>query len=148
MDAIQALVSAYFVFILFLLALYVAPTIVAFSRGHEYRWVIFALNMFGGWTGLVWVAAMVWAVFPANRSFADPIVGNPTGLGRRNSGDAFGNADFGRRRGYVEEARYPTKSTIADASHSFDTIRGLKRLLDEGAITEEEFAKTKSELLK
>lgn len=60
MDAIQALVSVCVVFILFFLVLSVAPTIVAFSNGREYRWVIFALNMFGGWTGLVWVAATVW----------------------------------------------------------------------------------------
>jgi len=79
---------------------YLLPIFIAFNRNHEYRWVIFVLTIVGGWTGLMWLVAFAWAVFPQNKTFIDLVVGNATGLGYRNSGDALGEADYGRIRGY------------------------------------------------
>lgn len=45
-----------------ILAFYALPTIVAFSRGHHNRVAILALNILLGWSGLGWVAALVWAL--------------------------------------------------------------------------------------
>ena len=40
-----------FIFVLFfavLLVIFFIPSIVAFLRGHHYKWIILALNIFGG----------------------------------------------------------------------------------------------------
>ena len=41
---------------------YWLPTIVALARHSSSRGAIAALNFFFGWTGLGWIAAMVWAI--------------------------------------------------------------------------------------
>lgn len=82
---------------------YFAPTAVAFYRSHAYRFVIFAINIVAAWTVLLWVAILVWAVWPSEKSLADPVLGNVTGTGRRNVGDTLGSVDYGRKRGYREE---------------------------------------------
>lgn len=55
-DAIAGLV-----FIVPLVFLYAMPTIVARSRGHHNATAIGVLNLALGWTGLGWIAALVWA---------------------------------------------------------------------------------------
>ena len=52
---------------LFCLLLYFVPAVIAFSRRHEYRWPIFAINLFGGWSLIGWVVALVWAVMPKGK---------------------------------------------------------------------------------
>jgi hypothetical protein len=43
------------------LALYFVPSIVAVKRAHRNTLAIVVLNVFLGWTGLGWIAALVWA---------------------------------------------------------------------------------------
>ena len=43
-------------------ACYCAPTIIAFRRGHPNRFVIGAVNLFGGMTGFLWVMTLIWAL--------------------------------------------------------------------------------------
>ncbi|MES2095812.1 MAG: superinfection immunity protein [Pseudomonadota bacterium] len=38
------------------------PAIIAVRRGHPQRLAIGVLNGLGGWTGLGWVAALVWSL--------------------------------------------------------------------------------------
>jgi hypothetical protein len=40
---------------------YMIPSFVAFNRRHRQRTAITILNIFGGWTLLGWVGALVWA---------------------------------------------------------------------------------------
>jgi RNA polymerase subunit RPABC4/transcription elongation factor Spt4/uncharacterized membrane protein YqaE (UPF0057 family) len=47
--------------ILVILAIYFAPSMVAASRRHNSGAAIFALNLLLGWTVLGWIAAIVWA---------------------------------------------------------------------------------------
>jgi hypothetical protein len=78
------LLSEFFVICLLLIAAaagYLLPAIVAFYRGHEYRWVILMLTIAGGWTGVLWVLALVWSAFPHNRALIDPVAGPATGVG-------------------------------------------------------------------
>ena len=91
--------------ILAILALlfYFLPFVVAYQRRHAYKWVIFAINLFA-FFGLPWVVCLVWAVWPSNKSLIDPVAGNLTGIGKRNSGDTLGSIEYGRERGYAEEA--------------------------------------------
>ena len=51
------------VFLLIILALiYLLPTIIAFSRGHASRWGIFATNLLLGWSGIIWLVALIWSL--------------------------------------------------------------------------------------
>lgn len=45
-----------------LLIAYFFPAIIAKSRKHRNRGAILALNIFLGWSGLGWVAALVWSL--------------------------------------------------------------------------------------
>jgi len=80
------------------LAAYLAPTIIAFVRGHHYRWVILAINAIGGLTIIGYVAAFAWAVWPRETAFADPFVGDPI------SGDVNAGRQASQRRGEYQQA--------------------------------------------
>jgi hypothetical protein len=50
------------IFLFVLGALYFLPTIVASNRGHEIAGVLL-VNFFFGWTGIGWIALLLWALF-------------------------------------------------------------------------------------
>ena len=55
--------SIWHIFILLILAsFYFVPSIIAFNRQHHNWAAILALNLLLGWTGLGWVAALVWSL--------------------------------------------------------------------------------------
>src|SRR5690348_11657405 len=93
------------IFVVLMIAFYFLPAIIARCRGHGYSGAIFAVNLAVGWTALGWLVALVWSVWPKERALVEPFVGNVTGSGYRNSGDAFGAADYGRERGRREAMR-------------------------------------------
>ena len=47
---------------LVVLPLLFAPTIVAFYRKHAKKWLVLALNLLAGWTGIGWILALIWAI--------------------------------------------------------------------------------------
>ncbi|ATS92498.1 putative membrane immunity protein [Escherichia phage St11Ph5] len=47
---------------LFVLAVYLIPTIIAFARGHASKWGIGVLNIVLGWSLVFWVVALIWAL--------------------------------------------------------------------------------------
>lgn len=93
------------------IAAYFLPTIIAFKRGHAYKNIILALNVFG-FTGFFWLGSFIWAVWPSEKSLVDPVFGNVTGTGKRNAGDTAGAVVYGGVRGAFEEHR-ETGSTSA-----------------------------------
>jgi hypothetical protein len=48
--------------LLFLLALYFIPAVVAVKRNHKNSKAIIALDLLLGWTALGWIAALVWSL--------------------------------------------------------------------------------------
>lgn len=48
--------------LLALLALYLVPTFIAFSRGHASKWGIGVLNIVLGWSLVFWVIALIWSL--------------------------------------------------------------------------------------
>jgi Superinfection immunity protein len=90
-------------YIIIMASFYLLPTVIAYWRKHAYRHVIFALNILGGVTGVGWIVAIIWAVWPSNKSLVDPVLGNVTGTGYRNAGDTMGAVSFGQSRGFDEE---------------------------------------------
>ena len=59
------------------IGLMLAPGLIANKRNHPYKGVIWALSIVGTiFTGLGWLAALIWALWPQDKSLIDPIVGN------------------------------------------------------------------------
>lgn len=111
------------------------PSKVAKRRRHAYISLIQILNIAGLFTIVTWFIAAAWAIFPSEKSLIDPIVGNVTGLGRRNAGDTIGSAKQGSGRGAAFEA---------------DTDSQIDKLIDmhgKGLISDKEFARKKLEII-
>lgn len=121
-----------------LILLYVVfwfPSIVAKRRGHAYTSIIQVLNIAAAFTGLTWFIAAAWAIFPSEKSLIDPVVGNPTGLGRRNAGDTIGAAEQGLGRGKAFEE---------------ETDKQIQNLIDMramGLLSDDEFLKAKRKVI-
>lgn len=47
--------------VILVLILYFLPTIIAYQRDHDSQISIFFVNLFLGWTVIVWLAAVIWA---------------------------------------------------------------------------------------
>ena len=56
----------------FAAALYLIPTIVAYRRKSQNRGLIATLNVLAGWTGIGWLAALVWAT--ADHNYQPPVI--------------------------------------------------------------------------
>ena len=72
------------VFILILIALifflYFIPTFVAFSRHHQFKWIIFLINLFTGFTFVGWIGALIWAFIDTGQNtkvYIQPASNNP-----------------------------------------------------------------------
>jgi hypothetical protein len=105
------------------IALCLLPYIIARRRGHAYRNIILVLCIFG-FTGIAWVIALIWALYPSEKSLVDPVIGNVTGTGVRNAGDTLGSVQYGRERGYAQEQasapRFCTKcGSASDTGQKF-----------------------------
>lgn len=48
--------------LLFALAIYLIPTIIAFARGHASKWGIGVLNIVLGWSLIFWIVALIWSL--------------------------------------------------------------------------------------
>ncbi len=51
-----------FLVIIVFTALYLTPTIIAYSRNHTNATGVMLVNIFLGWSGLGWLAALIWSV--------------------------------------------------------------------------------------
>jgi hypothetical protein len=63
----QSPVTVSLIFLLFCL-INLIPSIVAFIRKHQSKWVIFVLNILLGWTVVGWIITLVWAFSYAGES--------------------------------------------------------------------------------
>ncbi len=87
-----------------------------------------------GASGVGWLIAFVWAVWPQDKSLADPLLGNPTGTGRRNAGHTLGEM-----RASAAQSQASVGANGA-TSAALDAIDRLSKLAERGAITAEEFS--------
>lgn len=56
-----------------IIAISFAPAIIAFVRNHAQKWIIFALNVILGWTGVGWIAVLIWSIIGKSASTADDL---------------------------------------------------------------------------
>lgn len=122
-----------------LLALLFLPFFIALVRGHQYKWIIFVLCFFGLF-GIPWLIALVWAIWPKQKSLADPILGNPIGTGARNVGDTLGAVRYGKERGYRDEmlgsnqVESPTKAVDSYQSQSATVLRIIQNSSNDSVV--------------
>jgi TPR repeat protein len=43
------------------------PAVIGYARGHSHRHIILLMCIFGAWTGLLWIAALIWSLWPMNK---------------------------------------------------------------------------------
>lgn len=55
-------------------AAYLLPAILAGIRGHASAWGIFALNLLLGWSGIVWIVALIWALSNKGQSVNQTVI--------------------------------------------------------------------------
>lgn len=58
------------------IAFYLLPAIIAAIRGHASAWGIFALNLLLGWSGIIWIIALIWALSNKGQSVQQTVVVN------------------------------------------------------------------------
>lgn len=105
------------------LFIYLLPAVIAFHKEHANRWVILLLNIFFGYTIIVWLGCLVWSLKLIHDS-------------GDNRGGASGlNIEYGDNLNIVRKIG-PVSELVA-----------LKQLFDDGVVTQEEFDTQKRKLL-
>lgn len=83
------------VFVVFIVAaivviIYLIPTIIAFKRQHHYKFIIFGINIIGGMTGIGYLIAFIWAVWPSKTSVIDPLISSATSINAEDGKQIYG----------------------------------------------------------
>lgn len=56
------LLSLGLVYLIIIALLHFIPAVIAFARGHQSKWAIFAVNLLFGWTFIGWIIAFIWSL--------------------------------------------------------------------------------------
>ena len=110
------------------LVVYFWPSRVAFKKNNPFKTIILIINLFFGWTFLVWVGLLIYVYFPARKTILDPII-DPSGT--------MSAKEYGRRI-----------NDLKNNSNKNRTLKELYELKSMGAITEEEFKLERNKLRK
>jgi len=131
--------------IVIIVFIYFIPSIIAFKRNHAYKNIILVLNIFG----ITWIFALIWAIFPSEKSLIDPVVGNVTGTGKRNVGDTVGEINYGKERAYNNARKSEMRERQPRSSNLNVTkeIEKLSKMLAKGQITKKEYEVLKKKLI-
>lgn len=129
-----------------LVAIYVLPTIVAFARRHPNRWVILALNVCLGGTGIVWLGCLIWAFMAVH------ITNDPTGTNGGESGLNLAANDIVRLRiepPYAEATPSPPplRSEVAAAGDRLHRLERLQKLRADNVIDQRQFERMRDEIV-
>lgn len=126
------------VIILYIIA-FLIPSIVAYRRNHHYKWIIVGINLILGVTGIGWLVAFVWAVWPKKET---PLFGVFI------SDPSTNNIEAGKKI-YTQigqqVAQYKSKSL--SPIESVELLKKYGELKNNGLISEKEFEQKKKELL-
>lgn len=134
--------------------LYFLPSIIAFSRDHHYRWIIFAINLVAGVSGVGYLAAFVWSVWPRQTAALDLVASDLTTNSAEASQKVYGR--WGQNaRAFREGAGFQTGASAAPPtehmgngiSESIGALQELVRLKNDGVISAVEFSEMKKRLL-
>jgi len=139
------------VIILFIIP-YFLPSIIALFRSKSNTTAIVMLNLFLGWTFIGWVVALIWAV-TKDREMQTIVVNNNAYSDNKTisplmSQPVSENIQYG-----VSQKTIPNQGVKSDEQNpknhqeKIDNLQKLKRLLDDGILTQEEFDQQKKQIL-
>tara|TARA_R110002110_G_scaffold88700_4_gene231078 strand:- start:4099 stop:4512 length:414 start_codon:yes stop_codon:yes gene_type:complete len=132
--------SSFLLIILVGLFIFVSPTVIAFARKHPNRWLILGVNVCLGATGIVWFGCLIWALQAVHLSNDDGSDGGESGL------NLFANDETRVRVVGLEPIATSFLADVRSTDH-IEKLTQLKKLRDDGALSEEEFSLLKERLL-
>ena len=106
--------------------IYLWPARVAFKKNNPFKRIILLVNIFFGWTFVVWFILLIYVYFPNKKTILDPII-DPSGT--------MSAKDYGNRI-----------NDLKTHSNKITSIKQLYELKQMGAITEEEFQNHRNQL--
>jgi cytoskeletal protein RodZ len=119
------------------------PGYFAFKKKHPYKWIILILGVASPFfIGITWLIAMVWAVWPSDKTAIDAIVNSSDES--KNVGAALGKVAASYRTANTKDS---SDSAVNSDDQTIEKLEKLAGLLEKGFITEEEFSSQKSRLL-
>ncbi|MCX5615742.1 superinfection immunity protein [Bombella sp. TMW 2.2559] len=113
------------ILMLSMLAMYCLPSIIAIMRQHPQKWLLVALNIFAGWTGLFWIGLLIWSLWPKEKLIS----------GRDGQ-------NWGPYQDRSQSLGNPTAAVPPE-----HTLEQLYQMKERGALTEVEFVKAKERLI-
>jgi hypothetical protein len=118
------------IIVLFIIGL--IPAFIAYNRKHAYRHIILIICLFGSWSGILWLIAFIWSVWPSDKSLIDPVVGNVAGTGQRSTGHSIGevqrNIETTLNRGPTNGVTLSTQTDTRDCPICAETIKAAAKL--------------------
>ena len=57
-----------FIGLVIMVVIYLLPTLIVYYKDHKHTTAICFLNLLFGWTGLIWLICMVWALVVVNET--------------------------------------------------------------------------------
>ena len=130
---------------------YLLPTIIAFRRDHHYRFIIMGINIVLGVTGIGYVVAFAWAVWPSKTSVFDPLIASPTSIKVEDGKQIYSRwgeykQAFGSTANPTTVVPPPLK-TERTADDYESQLRVLAKLKEDGVITAQECDHKKGQIL-
>ena len=111
---------------LIIIYIYLWPARIAFKKNNPFKAIILLVNIFFGWTFVVWFVLLIYVYFPNKKTILDPII-DPSGT--------MSAKDFGNRI-----------NDLKAHSNKITSIKQLYELKQMGAITEDEFQNHRNRL--
>ena len=111
---------------LIIIYIYLWPARIAFKKNNPFKVIILLVNIFFGWTFLVWFILLIYVYFPNKKTILDPII-DPSGT--------MSAKDYGNRI-----------NDLKAHSNKITSIKQLYELKQMGAITEDEFQNHRNQL--
>jgi hypothetical protein len=108
------------------LYIYFWPTRIAFKNNNAFKGIVLLVNLFFGWTFIVWFILLLYVYFPKEKTILDPLI-DPSGT---MSAKKYGNRI----------------NDLKTHSNKITSMKQLYELKQMGAITEQEFQEHRNRL--
>lgn len=108
------------------LYIYFWPTRIAFKNNNPFKGIVLLVNLFFGWTFVVWFILLIYVYFPKEKTILDPLI-DPSGT---MSAKKYGNRI----------------NDLKTSSNKITSMKQLYELKQMGAITEQEFQEHRNHL--
>ncbi|MBA5727017.1 hypothetical protein CPA56_03295 [Bombella sp. TMW2.1889] len=113
------------ILMLSMLAMYCLPSIIAIMRQHPQKWLLVALNILAGWTGLFWIGLLIWSLWPREKLVSSD-----------------GSQNWGPYQAH--DRSQSLGETFVRPEYTLEQLHQMK---ERGTLTEAEFVKAKERII-